>query len=151
MKTILAFIFAITLFFSASTLFAQDSTGCIDGNCAPQEQITPLTSDYCAAFTLEGIDFLLQIDESGHGHTLGAWCDDWNPTGTVNVIQLGSLKLVLFNLAGAGIGGGCADTIEINGVLIALNSGVTLGGRITWTFDGGTSGPFEYKGKAVCF
>lgn len=76
MKQLLPFMFAAILFFSASALFAMDPTGCIEGDCAPQEQVTPLTSDYCAAFTLEGLDFLLQIDESGHGHTLGAWCTD---------------------------------------------------------------------------
>jgi hypothetical protein len=48
--------FAAVLFFSASILFAMNSRGCIDGDCTPQEQVTPLPSDYCAAFVLDGYD-----------------------------------------------------------------------------------------------
>ncbi len=149
MKKLLPFMFAAVLFFSASTLFAMDPSGCIDGGCTPQEQVTPLTSDYCASFPFGEFNFLLQIDESGHGHTLGDWCTDWNPTGTVNVIPLGNLKLVIFDMVGRASAPNCSTTIEISGALIALGNNITLGGRITWAYDG--AAPFEYKGKAVCF
>ena len=157
MKKTLAFLFAIALIFSANVSFANEA-GC-DGDCPTAEEDTITeASDYCMDFYTT-FDAYLEVNTDGTGHTLGAWCMDWAPTGNVIVHTLSNyLELVVFNMSGTVVSSECKDTIYIGGYILALVNvypvTVSLGGYVVWYYDdpiSGPVGPFNYQGQALCY
>ena len=149
MKNLLFLVVGMTIMLFAGNAFASNAAGCV-GDCEGGGAESTDAAGYCAQFDFDSFNFLLTVDTNGTGHTLGDWCTDWAPVGSVNAIPLGqNWVIVQLNLAGAGNDPNCADSINISGLMLVyapLN--ITLGSKLDWMFP--NSPVFSFKGISLC-
>jgi len=135
----------VMLFGLAGVSQAGDPAGTLPG-AVPLggDDAAAVDATYCAAFNYEGYNFTLAVNTSGASHTGGDFCQDWAPTGKV---QVKKNTVVKFNLSGTKATDACCDTINISGKLKYKGS-TPKKAKITWSYPSADCGwgPWTYKG-----
>ncbi|RJQ16226.1 MAG: hypothetical protein C4560_09825 [Nitrospiraceae bacterium] len=153
MKRILFMLIGLVIALSPVLTHAADITGAEVPGTSEQTDISTNGGEFCAQFDYsEGYNFILEVNSGGTGHTLGSWCQDWAPTGSVTVKDKTAKdkRIVNFDLSGTVPSDGCCDSVHTYGKYIYKLSTDTLKKAVvSWAYPSTdcASGPYDFVGK----
>lgn len=149
----IGFLTTIMVCLFATMSYAANPTGQSGDVAGPGAGVDALAApDFCAEFPYSGYTFVLQVNRDGTGHMGGDWCQDWAPTGTVDVVDDAAKdrRTVTFNLQGTKTSDSCCDDTCISGQLIyKLSKDKLKKATITWGYPIECSAPcgnWTFKG-----